>query len=136
MIDVPTIVQTAPQRTAFIHVTCPREQIRQVMGPGITELQAVVAAQGVPVTGPWFTHHLKNPGENFDFEICLPVASPVTPTGRVQAGELRAARVARVVYHGGYEGAVCIEPHSALYTGPRRYDFLKFSRDYLRKFMI
>lgn len=104
MIDVPTIVQTTPQPMAFIHVTCPRDQIMEVMGPGITELRAAVAAQGVTVTGPWFTHHLKNPDETFDFEICLPVASVVTPAGRVKPGELRGARVARLVYHGAYEG--------------------------------
>ena len=51
-------------------------------------------------------------------------------------GSIRWEEFFGLLYHGGYEGAVCIEPHSTLFTGPRRYDFLKFSRDYLRRFII
>jgi hypothetical protein len=55
-------------------------------------------------TGAWLTHHLKTPDESFDFEICVPVAKPVADAGRVRAGRLRSAKVARVVYVGPYEG--------------------------------
>jgi effector-binding domain-containing protein len=34
----------------------------------------------------------------------VPVTAPVSPTGRVEAGQLPAATVAQTVYHGGYEG--------------------------------
>ena len=34
MIDPPQITQTAGLLTAFIHLTVPREDIRNVMGPG------------------------------------------------------------------------------------------------------
>jgi effector-binding domain-containing protein len=40
----------------------------------------------------------------FDFEIGVPVKTPVSPVGRVQAGQLPAATVARTVYQGPYEG--------------------------------
>lgn len=50
-------------------------------------------------------------------------------------GSVRWEEFFGLLYHAGYNGAVCIEPHSALYTGPRRYEFLKISRDYLRRFM-
>jgi effector-binding domain-containing protein len=40
----------------------------------------------------------------FDFEIGVPVPSPVAAVGRVTAGRLPAATVARTVYHGPYEG--------------------------------
>jgi hypothetical protein len=56
------------------------------MGPGLAELKAAVAAQNVAITGPWFTHHFRNPGEVFDFEICLPVATSSAPVGRVKPG--------------------------------------------------
>jgi effector-binding domain-containing protein len=104
MIEPLRILQTAPQLTAFIPLTIPREDMRKVMGPGLAELRAVAAAQNIAVTGPWFTHHVKNPGENFDFEICLPVAASVTPAGRVQPGEWPAMTIAQTTYHGGYEG--------------------------------
>lgn len=104
MIDAPQIVQSPAQLTAYIHLEVPRDAIQEVMGPGLEELMAALSAQGVAPAGPWFTHHLKLDPERFDFEICMPVAEPVTPVGRVKAGSLPAATVARTVYHGGYEG--------------------------------
>jgi effector-binding domain-containing protein len=104
MIDTPQIVQTATQPTAIIHITVPRAEIQRVMGPGLVELRAALAAQGIAPTGPWFTHHLKMAPDIFDFEIGLPVTRPVSAAGRVTAGELPATTVARTIYHGGYEG--------------------------------
>jgi len=89
---------------AFIHLTVPRSEIRTVMGPGLAELHAVLAAQGVTPSGPWFTHHRRMDPSVFDFEICLPVASPIAATGRVKPGQWPAGWVARTVYHGSYEG--------------------------------
>lgn len=104
MIDTPQIVQTADQLTAAIHLTIPREEIQHVMGPGLRELMATVAAQGVTPTGPWFTHHLRMVPDIFDFEICVPVSAPVAATGPVKPSEWPAMEVARTVYHGPYEG--------------------------------
>lgn len=104
MIDTPQIVQTTAQATAIIHLTIPRSEIQKVMGPARAELMAAVAAQGIEPAGPWFTHHLRMTPENFDFEIGVPVTTPVAEAGRVKAGELPARRVARTVYHGGFEG--------------------------------
>ena len=73
------------------------------MGPGLAELKAAVAAQNVAVTGPWFTHHVRNPGEVFDFEICLPVATPIAPANRVKPGQWSAMNIVQTTYHGGYE---------------------------------
>jgi effector-binding domain-containing protein len=100
MIDKPQIVHTDAQLTAVIRLTVPRAEIRNVMGPGYQELMDTVAAHGVALTGPWLTYHLRMDPDVFDFEICVPVAA----TGRVQPSQLRAATVARTVYHGPYEG--------------------------------
>ena len=104
MIDTPEIIQTTTVPTARIRLTIPRSEIRNVMGPGIGELMAVLGAQGIALAGPWLTHHLRMDPSTFDFEICVPVTRPVTATGRVEPGQLPAATVARTVYHGGYEG--------------------------------
>src|SRR3982074_1586954 len=45
--------------------------------------QTAVPTKNIVVTGPWFTHHVRNPSKIFDFEICLPVATPVAPAGRM-----------------------------------------------------
>jgi len=104
MIDEPTIVETQAQQAAFIHVTCPREKIQEVMGPGYMELMEALKAQGVQPAGPWFTHHLKMDPKVFDFEICVPVSSPVKPAGRMQTREIPSRKVVRTIYRGGYEG--------------------------------
>jgi effector-binding domain-containing protein len=104
MLEPTEVIATAAQPIAYIHLTVPASQIRQVMGPGLAELHAALQAQGVTPTGPWFTHHLHQPDAEFDFRICLPVEAPVHPQGRVQAGELPPMRIAETVYHGGYEG--------------------------------
>ena len=94
MIDPPQITQTAARLTAAIHVTVPRAQIQSVMGPGVRELMTVIAAQGIAPAGPCFTHHLRRPTDTFDFEICVPVAAPVAPAGRVKPGQWPAMRAA------------------------------------------
>ena len=104
MIDKPQIVRTAAQHTAIIHLTIPRDEIQNVMGPGLSELITAVEAQGVSRAGPWFTHHLRMDPDTYDFEISLPVMAPITPSGRVQPSESAPATVARTIYHGGYEG--------------------------------
>lgn len=101
MIESIRIIRTKPQTIAFIPITVAREEIRRVMGPGLTELRAALAAQNVAVTGPWFTHHLRNPGATFDFEICLPIQTAVVPSGRMRPGQWSAMTVAQTVYHGG-----------------------------------
>jgi effector-binding domain-containing protein len=104
MLDTPQITETAAQLTAVIHLTVPRREIQSVMGPGLGELRAAIAAQGVAPAGPWFTHHLRMDPDIFDFEIGVPVTAPVAAAGRMKPGRRPAMRVARTVYHGPYEG--------------------------------
>lgn len=104
MIETPQITDTREQNAAVIHLTIARTEIQSVMGPAISEVMATVDAQGITPAGPWFSHHLRMDPGIFDFELGVPIASRVTPAGRVQPGTLPAARVARTVYHGGYEG--------------------------------
>lgn len=104
MIESPRIIQTEAQTAAVIHLTIPREDMQKVMGPSIAELMAAVSGQGLRPTGSLFTHHFRMSPDTFDFELGVPVNAPVIPVGRVRPGELPPARVARTVYHGGYEG--------------------------------
>jgi effector-binding domain-containing protein len=104
MLDIPQITQTTTQLTAIIHLTIPREEIRNVMGPGLRELMAALTAQGIAPAGPWFNHHLRMRPDIFDFEISVPVTAPVVAVGRVKPGKLPATKVARTVFHGDYEG--------------------------------
>ncbi|WP_257305661.1 GyrI-like domain-containing protein [Geothrix campi] len=104
MLDEPQIVQVTAQATAVIPFLIPRSAIQQVMGPGIQELLATLTTQGIVPTGPVFSHHFRMHADVFDFEIGVPIPSPVMPAGRVKPGQWPAGTVARTNYHGGYEG--------------------------------
>jgi effector-binding domain-containing protein len=105
VIDRPEIVEATPALAAVIHLTIPRSEIGAVMGPAMAELMGAIAKQGIAATGPMFSHHLRMDPKTFDFEVGVPVAAAVQPDGRVQAGSASAAtKIARTVYHGGYEG--------------------------------
>ncbi len=104
MIDTPQIVQTEARHAAVVRLTVPRAQIRDVMGTAIADVLSGVAAQGMRPAGPVFSHHLRMDPEVFDFEVGVPVDTPVKAAGRLQPGSLPATTVARTVYRGPYEG--------------------------------
>jgi effector-binding domain-containing protein len=104
MLDTPEVVQADAQLAAVIHFTIPRSEIQKVMAPGIGELMATIAAQGITPGGPVFSHHFRMDPATFDFDVGVPVDIAPASTGRVKPGRLPAATVARTVYHGSYEG--------------------------------
>jgi len=104
MIDTPRVVDAEARMTAVVRLTIPRDQIQAVMGPAIGEVMATLAARGIAPAGPVFSRHFRMDPAVFDFEVGVPVDSPVSPAGRVIASSLPAARVARTVYHGPNEG--------------------------------
>lgn len=104
MIDTPQIVQSDAQLTAVIRFTIPREDLKVVMGPAITEVMEAVAAQNVGPAGPVFVHHLRIAPELLDFEVGVPVSAPFAPVGRVTSSHFPAATVARTIYYGAYDG--------------------------------
>lgn len=104
MIESPHIVETEVQAAAVIHLIMPRHRIGEEMAPAIQEVMTVISEQGQQPVGPLFVHHLKQSESDFDVEVGFPVSMPVAPTGRVKAGALPAAKVARTIYHGDYGG--------------------------------
>jgi effector-binding domain-containing protein len=102
MIAAPIIVQANAQSAAAVHVTAPRIDIQNAMGPAIGEVYATLAAQGMQPTGPWFTYHLQAPSYLFDFHACVPIDGTVMPVGRVTNLQRPAATVACAVYQGDY----------------------------------
>lgn len=103
-IEKPVIVTTEPILIAKLYAKIPSREIQSEMGRLLQELSAELKKQQISPIGPWFTHHLKRPGEYFDFEVCFPVATPIDASGRVEPGEWPAMKMVRTVYHGSYEG--------------------------------
>lgn len=104
MIEKPQVVTTEPMQIASLHIETPHSEMQRVMGPGIGEAIGAAREQGVGPVGPWFAHHWSITAEGFNFDICIPVSSPVKATGRVQPAERPAMRVLRTIYQGPYEG--------------------------------
>lgn len=104
MLANPEIIQTASQAAAVIHLSIPRSEMMQAFGPAVAELMAALAAQGMKPAGPVFAHHLKMSPEIFDFELGVAVSTPPKASGRIKPGALPAAKVARAIYSGPYDG--------------------------------
>lgn len=116
-LEGPQRFEAEPVRAAFVPLRIPRAQIGEVMGPGLAELRATLAAQGVSATGPWFTHHLRMEPGVFDFRIGLPVDRDVTAAGRVVPGTLDLGPCVRGVLLGGYEGLAGAWPRLDAWIG-------------------
>lgn len=104
MIETPTIITTVRRDIAVIHHLIPRAEMMQIWAPGMLELFGVLTAQGVAPAGAVFAHHFKITDETFEFDLGVPVARPVAPSGRVRPDEWPAQRAARTVMHGDYAG--------------------------------
>lgn len=104
MLDEPMIVETKALAAAVIRMKIRKEEIRNVMGPAMQELLALIPSGGITPAGRIFSHHFKTDAAHFEFEVGIPATGAVKPAGRVVAGTLPAKRVIRTFYHGGYEG--------------------------------
>lgn len=103
MIDSPKIVDSPERLVAAVRLTIPKDQIQHEMGPAISEAMAAVAEQGVDVVGPWFCSHYQMDPNEWDFEVCVDVATQIAPQGRVRPWKLEASRVVQTNYRGPYE---------------------------------
>lgn len=104
MIETPQIITTTRRDIAVIRFTIPHAEMMTAFAPGITELMGAVAAQGIAPAGAVFAHHHRITKDSFDFDLGVPVARPVTASGRMTPAVWPAQRAARTIYHGGYEG--------------------------------
>ncbi|MFA5925243.1 MAG: hypothetical protein WC856_28890 [Methylococcaceae bacterium] len=60
MLVTPQFIQTDEQLTAVIHLTVPRAEISNVMGPAITEIMSSIAAQGAEIVNVVVTSAVKS----------------------------------------------------------------------------
>jgi len=110
MIEAPKIITTLPQHTAVIPLKLAMSEMMEQFGPAVGELLAAIAGQGQQPAGPVFAHHLSiDPDcdgvpESFDFELSVPVATPIVASGRMKPSTMPAVRAAQTAYHGPYEG--------------------------------
>ena len=104
MIETPQLVHTNPVHYASVRKVVPPAEIGKIMGPSVQQVAAVLEAQGIAPSGPWFTHHYRRPIDFFDVEICFPTDKPIEASGDVHPGVWPGMTVARTVFHGNYAG--------------------------------
>jgi effector-binding domain-containing protein len=104
MIDEPEIHETPAVSAAVIHLDIPRSEMQEAFPRAIHEILDALSDQDLSPSGPPFARHFRFDPDRFDFEVGFPVEAPVRPAGRMQPGELPAARVVRTVHRGAYEG--------------------------------
>jgi len=103
MIDHPWIEDMPEQAVAYVPIIVARNQIQTVMMPALHEIETALKEQGIASAGHWLTHHHFLKPDQFHFDICVPVARPVMPQGRVRPGILQAQKVARTIHRGPFD---------------------------------
>ena len=101
--SVPTLVETEEVTTAVIRGVVNMTEMAAFFDSTFTRLPAVVASQGVAITGPAFALYHGAPGPTADLEAGFPTAGEVGTDGDVMASRLPGGRVARLVHEGSFD---------------------------------
>ena len=99
----PVLVEVAEVPTAVIRGVVPMTEMASFFDSTFTRLPAVVAGQGVEITGPAFALYHGAPGATADLEAGFPTAGEVETDGDVMASRLPGGRVARLVHEGSFD---------------------------------
>lgn len=98
------IVDIPEQSTATRRARLPMEELPAFFASVYADVMAVVAEQGLAVTGEPFAAYHGMPGDTIDVEAGLPVDGVLTDVGDVRAGTLPACRAAVAMHVGPFEG--------------------------------
>lgn len=95
------LVELAPQPCAVVRGHVALEAIPGFLGQAYGDVMGVLAGEQVSPAGPPFARYHVT-GDGLDVEAGFPVTGPVSPTGRVTAGEQAGGLVATVMHRGDY----------------------------------
>jgi effector-binding domain-containing protein len=99
----PRIVALPAAVIARVHLNVPRDAIGSAIEQAQADVEAALAQQGRAPAGAWFAHHLALAPDRFVLDVCVPLAAPLTSTGRVECATLEPMRVARWMHTGPRE---------------------------------
>lgn len=107
MTQDPQIQERPAQHYAAIPVTVTMDSLAAAIDEGFPQLFGWLAGQGLAPAGPPFVRYLiiDMAGE-LRIDLAVPVAAPVTASGRVQPGTLPAGRYVVLRHTGHYDGLV------------------------------
>ncbi|HEX6884278.1 MAG TPA: GyrI-like domain-containing protein [Planctomycetota bacterium] len=102
--DACALETVARQHVATVRLTCDVDKVSATLASIFPEVGTVLQAQGAAMSGPPFSryHVIDVEQGKIDLEAGIPVAAPITPSGRVKASELPAGRTAVTWHTGSY----------------------------------
>lgn len=107
MSQEPRIEERAAQHYAGIQTAVPMDGISAALDEAFPELFGWLAANETAPAGPPFLRFLVIDMEALlQLELCVPVAAPVTGSGRVQPGVLPAGHYVVLRHIGHYDGLI------------------------------
>ena len=98
-----TMQDVAPRTAAVICADVPLEELRSVFDRGFHSVMAVVAKQGLVVTGPPFGFYPRMPDATVEVLVGFPVSGSVKPDGEVIPFELPGGQAVTAIHVGPYE---------------------------------
>lgn len=103
MTSEPELVEVDTTPTAVVRGAVPMTEITTFYDRSFTEVAAVLEHQQLAPQGA-FGRYLTPPGEVIELEVGFAVDREIQPEGEVVASTLPGGRVARLTYHGAYDG--------------------------------
>lgn len=101
----PQIQARDAQHYAAIPMTVTMDGLAAAVDEGFPELFGWLAGQGIAPNGPPFIRFLViDMARDLQIELAVPVAAPVTGSGRIQPGTLPAGKYAVLRHTGLYDG--------------------------------
>jgi len=101
----PQVQERAAQHYAAIPVTVAMDGLSSAIDSGYAELFGWLASQGITPAGPPLVRYLViDMAGQLQIELAVPVAAPITASGRIQPGTLPEGRYAVLRHTGPYDG--------------------------------
>lgn len=105
MSNEPQIQERTAQHYAGIPVTVTMDGLSAAVDSTFSELFPWLASQGIPPAGPPLIRYLViDMAGEMQIEMGVPVAAPITASGRIQPGTLPGGRYAVLRHTGPYDG--------------------------------
>ncbi len=106
MSNEPQIQERAAQHYAAIPMTVTMDGLSSAVDSAFPELFGWLASQGITPGPPLIRYLVIDMAGELQIEMAVPVAAPITASGRIQPGTLPGGRYAVLRHTGPYDGLV------------------------------
>ncbi|MGW0181350.1 GyrI-like domain-containing protein [Nocardia sp. NPDC003345] len=100
----PVLIDTAETHLATVHGRIAPAGLPDFFDRSFGLLPGVILGQGAQITGPALCRYGSMSPESVELAVGFPVDRAIAAEGEVRAGNLPAARTARLVHYGAFDG--------------------------------